>query len=181
MLARDERYSRVAIAFHWAIAAFALFNLFVGLIHDYVPRSWGLIPIHKSVGVTILVLTLGRLGWRLLHRPPALPAALPGWEKAFAHTVHWAFYVLLIALPLSGWAFLSNPARPRPVSWFGLFDLPLLPVDSGIAHLAREAHEWLGWVMLALVVIHIAAALRHQFVLRDTVLARMLPGVRPLD
>ena len=175
--ARGDRYSRGAIAFHWVIAALVLFNLWLGLFHDSLPREWKVIPVHKSVGITILVLTLGRIAWRLTHRPPHLPELMAGWEKAVAKGVHFVLYALLLILPLTGWLLSSNPARPRPVSWFFLFDLPLLPATPAIASGAHETHELLGYLMTALVLIHIAAALRHHFLLRDKVLARMLPWV----
>lgn len=172
---RGDRYSRGAIAFHWAIAALVLFNLWLGLFHDSLPRSWQVMPVHKSVGITILVLTLGRIAWRLTHRPPHLPDHLPGWEKMLARSVHLLMYALLLVLPLTGWLLSSDPARPRPISWFFLFDLPLLPATPAIASGAHETHELLGLLMAALVAIHIVAALRHHFLLRDAVLPRMLP------
>lgn len=173
---RGDRYSRGAIAFHWVIAALVLFNLWLGLFHDALPREWKVMPIHKSVGITILVISLGRLGWRLSHRPPQLPGHMPNWEKTAAKTVHWTFYALLLILPLTGWLMSSNPEKPRVISWFTLFDLPVLPATPQIAGAAHEAHELLGFLMAGLVAIHIAAALRHHFLLRDTVLHRMLPG-----
>ena len=176
MIERGESYSRGAIAFHWAIAALIIFNLIVGLFHDAMPRSWGMIPIHKSVGMAVLLLTLGRIGWRLAHKPPHLPE-LPAWEKATAHAVHFLLYALMLILPLSGWLMGSNPEKPRPVNWFGLFEIPVLPATPAIARNAHEAHELLGYLMAALVLLHIAAALRHQFLLRDKVLARMIPGL----
>ncbi|MBO9714656.1 cytochrome b [Sphingomonas sp.] len=178
MIERGDRYSRGAIAFHWTIAALVIANLLIGLFHEGAPRAWNLIPIHKSIGILVLLLSIGRLGWRLTHRPPSLPSTMPTWERLAAKSVHWLFYVLIIVLPLSGWAFGSNPARPRPATFFWLFDLPLLPVTTPIAQAAREAHELLGYLMAALVVIHIAAALRHQFLLRDTIASRMLPRAK---
>jgi cytochrome b561 len=178
MIERGDRYSRGAIAFHWAIAALVLFNLIVGLFHDAMPRSWGLMPIHKSVGMAVLLLTLGRIGWRLAHKPPHLPQIMPAWEKATAKAVHFLLYALLLILPLTGWLLSSNPEKPRPIDWFGLFKIPVLPATPDIAHTAHDAHELLGYLMAALVVIHILAALRHHFLLRDNVLVRMAPGLR---
>jgi len=172
---RGDRYSRGAIAFHWVTAALVLFNLWLGLFHDSLPREWKVMPVHKSVGITILVLTLGRLAWRLTHKPPPYPASVPGWEKALARTVHWIFYAALLALPLTGWLWMSNPAKPRPIEWFFLFDMPLLPSTPALAGVAHETHELLGWTAAILVTIHILAALRHHFLLRDRVVARMLP------
>jgi len=175
-IGRGEHYSRGAIAFHWGIAALILFNLIGGLFHDAMPRAWGVMPIHKSVGMAVLLLTLGRIGWRLTHTPPRLPAAMPAWEKTAANAVHFLLYALMLILPLTGWLLSSNPERPRPIDWFGLFQIPVLPATSDIAHNAHEAHELLGFLMAGLVLVHIAAALRHHFLLRDGVLARMIPG-----
>jgi cytochrome b561 len=171
----NERYSRVAIAFHWTIAVLVIVNLIVGIGHDYVPalRAW--MPGHKAIGITVLALTAARVAWRLAHRPPALPAGLPGWERQAAHTTHWALYALMVAMPLSGWLMVSGPEGRRPLEWFGLFPLPYLPASGATADAAHSAHGLLGWLMLALVALHIAAALRHHLVLRDGVLGRMLP------
>lgn len=162
------RYSGIAILFHWTIAALVLVNLWIGLIG-------GSMPAHKAIGITVLVLTLGRIGWRLGHRPPPLPSGTPGWERMAAHATHLLFYLLLIVLPLSGWAMVSG-AKRNPLDWFGLFPIPYLPIPPSLAHLGHEAHELLGFAMLGLVVLHVAAALRHHFLLRDGVLLRMLPG-----
>ena len=179
-LERGDRYSQGAIVFHWTIAVLVVINLALGLTHDYVPRDWNVIPVHKSIGLTVLVLSIGRLAWRLMHRPPALPFEMAGWEKFAAKTVHWLLYALMLLLPLTGWAFSSfqfHADRPPPtLSWFWLFNVPLLPVGSDLAHTSRDLHTLLGYLMTALVVLHVAAALRHHFLLKDRVLLRMWPG-----
>lgn len=177
MLPRGDRYDWGAIAFHWTIAALVLTNLVIGLFHESLLDGFGVMPLHKSIGVTILVLSLGRLGWRLAHLPPRYPAGIKAWERHSAQTMHWLLYALMLALPLTGWMFSSNPERPRPISWFGLFDLPILPMTEKVAGAAHEAHELLGLLMAGLVALHVAAALRHHFILRDRVLARMLPWI----
>jgi cytochrome b561 len=171
-----ERYSHVAIAFHWTIAALVIFNIAVGLGHDPIPALRALMPAHKAVGISVLALTALRVVWRRAMRQPPLPVATPGWERGAAHATHWTLYLLLVLLPLSGWAMVSGPQGRRPLTWFGAFDLPYLPVASPTAESAAQAHGLLGWVMLALVLLHVAAALRHHLLLRDRVLARMLPG-----
>lgn len=173
--AMDARYSGVAIAFHWGIALLVLINLFIGFGHELLPalRAW--MPAHKSIGISVLVLTVARLAWRIGHRPPPLPAARPAWEKGAAHATHWALYALLLLIPLSGWMMVSGPGGRRPLDWFGAFPIPYLPVSKAGAGLGGSAHGLLGWAMLALVAIHVAAALRHHFLLRDGLLARMLP------
>ena len=164
---RDERYSHGAIAFHWTIAVLVIVNLAIGLLHDVVPalRAW--MSAHKAIGITVLVLTIGRIAWRLAHRPPPLPADTRGWERGAAHGVHWLLYALLLAMPLTGWMMVSGPPVRKPLSWFGLFDIPSLPVSPSGSGFGHEAHALLGWLMLALVVLHVAAALRHHFILRD--------------
>ena len=173
----DARYSSVAITLHWLIALLVLFNLFVGIGHDAIHALRALMPAHKAAGITVLVLTLARLGWRLVHRAPPLPPEIAPWERRTAHAVHSLFYVLLVALPLSGWLMVSAPDHRRPLEWFGAFDIPFLPVSGSVADLGGAAHGPLGWLMLVLAGVHIAGALRHQFLLRDKVLARMIPPV----
>ena len=172
---RGDRYSRGAIAFHWTIAALVLVNLFIGLFHESLLEGLRVMPIHKAIGVTVLVLTLGRIAWRLTHKPPHLPDAMPGWEKAAAKTLHFLLYTLLLIMPLTGWIWSGDVTRSRPFSWFGLFDVPLIPVGHDLARTLHDAHETLGLVMAGLVVIHVAAAVRHHFLLKDRVLVRMLP------
>jgi len=174
-----DRYSRGAIAFHWTIAALVIVNLFLGLFHENLLEGMKVMPLHRAIGITILVLSVGRLGWRLTHRPPGLPPEMRGWERAAAKVAHVLLYALMVALPLTGWMMSSNPERPRPFDWFGLIQVPVLPIDKGAAMLGRGLHGPLGYVMTALVVLHIAAALRHHWVLRDRVLARMVPGIGP--
>lgn len=178
-IVRIDRYSRGAIWFHWITAALVSVNLAIGLLHDSLfDGVAGAIPLHQSIGLSVLVLTLARIGWRLTHRPPRLSVILPAWERTAARMSHVAFYALLLALPLSGWAMGSAGREARyPTRWFGLFDVPHLPVSAHTAAFGDSAHAVLGYAMAALVVLHIAAALRHHFVLRNAVLGRMLPGV----
>ena len=176
-IGRGERYSHVAIAFHWTIALLVIANLIIGIGHDGIPFLRTLMGAHKAIGVTVLVLTAGRIAWRIAHRPPALPAGTPAWEKGVAHATHWTLYLLMIAMPLTGWLMVSGPGPQRPMTWFGLFAIPTLPASKGTADLGHDAHGVLGWLMAALVVLHIAAALRHHLILRDTVLVRIAPAL----
>lgn len=171
----NTRYSKGAIAFHWAIALLVIVNLVIGLFHESLFNPAQVMPLHKSLGILILVLTIGRIAWRLGHRPPPLPVAMSGFERMVMKGTHLLFYILLIAVPMSGWVMSSNPARPRPVDFFGLGELPLLPVSGSMAGAAHEGHEIMGLFMAALVVLHVAAALRHHFLLRDGLLRRMMP------
>jgi cytochrome b561 len=119
--------------------------------------------------------------WRLTHRPPPLPATVKRWEKGLAHAVHWLLYALMILIPLSGWVFTSASPKRYPLSFFGLFPLPPFPVtqDKELSHMIAERHEQFAWAMIALLVLHIGAALKHRFLDRDRTLDRMLPGAGP--
>lgn len=131
---------------------------------------------HMAIGLTVLALSLGRLFWRLSHRAPPPPQDIPAWQQVAARATHWGLYILIIALPLTGWAMSSATEERRPLTWFGLFDIPYLPLaPSPIGGNAHNAHVLLGWLALAMVLLHAGAALRHHFVLRDRVLSRMLP------
>ena len=171
-------YSRVAIALHWTIAALILGNIAGALVAERLgDRAEAVIfSVHKSVGLTVLALSVFRLGWRVGHGFPRLPGDTPGWDAALARSTHVAFYFLMIAVPLAGWAMVS--AGPRPLHWFWLFDVPKLPVSQALAGRAHDAHETLAFATLALAALHVAGALKHHLVNRDDVLVRMLPLVR---
>lgn len=175
---RTDRYSSTAIAFHWIIAALVLFNLWLGLFHDSLPRDWKVMPVHKAMGITILVLSIARLAWRLGYTAPPLPSSVPRWERVSARTVEWIFYAALIILPLSGWMMVSGAEVRRPLDWFGLFPIPYLPVSRAAGGVGHEVHELLGYAAAALVVLHVLAALYHHLIARDSTLVRMLPILR---
>ena len=169
-------YNRTARALHWIMALLVIVNLGLGLFHDALPDDWKVIPVHKSIGMTVLALALVRLGWRLTHRPPPLPADMPQWERAAATASHVSLYTAMLFLPLTGW--IMSSASPRPVSWSFLFDFPKFAVEKGapLQSAADVGHAVLGYATAALALIHIGAALRHHFVLRDAILRRMLAG-----
>jgi cytochrome b561 len=173
-----ERYGRVAIAFHWAIALLILANWPLGYFAETIEGRFGrnLVPLHKSIGLTVLALSFARLVWRLGHPAPPLPPSLSRWRASAARLTHWGLYLLIIALPLSGW--LRTSPNSYPLRWFGLITVPKFPIEQGStgAELAATGHEVLAWMMLALVVLHVAAALHHHFRLRDAILLRMLPA-----
>ncbi|MEC3912495.1 cytochrome b [Sphingobium sp. CR2-8] len=168
------RYTSIARALHWTIAVLILLNLFFGFAHDALPKDWAVMPVHKSIGLTVLGLTLVRIVWRLTHPAPPLPAAMPAWEKGAAHATHFLFYAFMLVMPLSGW--IMSSAGSRPLNWFFLFDVPKFNVgkEDAIVGLSGEAHELLPWLWTALILLHIGAALRHHVVLKDDVLRRML-------
>lgn len=170
------RYTKVASSLHWLIALAVLANIALAMLTEGLPRETrgALMGIHKALGVTILALTLLRILWRVGHKPPPLPSAMTGWERVFSRALHLLFYLLLIALPMSGWIWMS--AADRPIDVFGLFTMPSIAApDKALADMMHERHEVLGLAMLTLVVLHVAAALKHQFVDRDGLMGRMNP------
>jgi len=176
-----SRYSTVAIVFHWSIAVLLIANLAAGLLFDTVEAYdkslfFSLIQLHKSTGITVLALAVLRLGWRLTHPAPPYPAHMTTAERALAKVSHWGFYVLMIALPLSGWAMVSVSTKKFPMFWYGLFEVPMLSVPKNWNY--YELHEILGWVALAMIALHVAAALKHHYFDRDNIFARIWPGAR---
>lgn len=184
----DERYNNVAITLHWLIAGLVVTNVVLGFGHELVDRAtmqtmmfW-----HKSIGITVLLLTLVRLAWRLTHRVPPLPLHMPAWQKLAARASHWAFYILLLALPMFGWLMSSASASNRPIPFYGLFQWPFIPWVHGLptpeakqlTGTFADAHELLAYVALALVAIHVLAALAHIFRDKDKVGHHMLPFLR---
>lgn len=172
-----DRYTRTAITLHWAIALliFATFPLGV-YMHELPlsPDKLRLYSYHKWIGVTIFLLAALRVIWRSTHRPPLLPDAMPRWEKLAANTVHYLLYALILAVPLSGW--LMSSAKGVQTVWFGVLPLPdLLAKNKALGDLLKEVHEILNFALLGLVLAHIGAALKHQFIRRDGILARMIP------
>jgi cytochrome b561 len=174
-----SRYSSVAIAFHWTIGILIIANLLGGLLHEsFGDAAAGLIiGLHKATGILILFLSLARLAWRLGHRPPPLAVTLKRWEIGLAHATHWLFYIMMIALPMTGWLMSSAGSRKWPISFFGLFDVPFLPVaqDKAFSHTMGESHEILGFLTIGLVVLHVAAALKHHLFDGDNTVERMIP------
>lgn len=181
---RPARYSGIAMLLHWVlglglIAIFALGVYMADL--PFSPQRLKLYNWHKWAGVTILALSLLRLIWRITHRPPALPQAMeeamPAWQKMAHHATHHLLYVLFFAVPLIGWAYSS--AAGFPIVFLGLWQLPdFVPVSKELAEAIKPWHEISAFAMAALVVLHVAAALKHQIIDRDGLLERMLPGPR---
>ena len=175
------RYGKVAMVLHWLLALY-LFGIFgVGVYMadlPFSPQRLQLYSWHKWAGVIFLVLSVGRLLWRLTHRPPALPdrvqRAMPGWQMAAYQATHGLMYLLFLAVPLVGWSYSS--AAGFPVVLFGVLPLPdFVPADKALAELIKPWHERTAFLLMALVVLHIAAAVKHQLVDKDGLLQRMLP------
>ena len=230
--AASERYTRVAIVLHWAIAAFIIFNLLSGLITDALPVWLRIVVLaaHISSGMTVLALTVVRVAWRLFNHPPPYPAGMKPWERHAAHVAHFLLYAAMVLMPLSGWAVMSThpppgspgaaaepesrfapppettsraappanmpalPAAPPALKIWNLVPLPAIgPIEAigtepgGLPaqHRLRDDleawHSVGGFLLLGLLILHIAGALKHQFIDRHAEFARMGIGRRRAD
>ena len=172
-----KRYGVVAQVLHWIIAALIVTQFTLGWVADDLPlgmRRLGLLARHKSFGMTVLMLAVLRLLWRLFNRPPELPAGMSKSQMLLARATHIAFYVLLFAMPFTGWTMSS--AKNYSVSWFGLFTWPnLISPNEHAFDLLRSTHHILSDALLAIAILHIFAALKHHFWNKDDVLVRMVP------
>ncbi len=196
-----QRYTAVAIVLHWAIAIAIALMIPLGWWMgdalegaDTQAQAIAAFQLHKSVGLTVLGLSLARLAWRLMNPVPPLPGGMKPWERTIAGLTHGAFYVLMIAMPLTGWLYVSTAWSPEdgrplevPTLYFGLFQVPHL---FGLSHLADNtraavaealafSHSKLAWGAIVLTALHVGAALKHQFSDKDNLIARMMPGLAP--
>ena len=171
------RYTGTAIALHWLLAVMIAGSFAVGLYMvdlPFSPQRLKLYNWHKWAGVLILTLSAARLLWRLTHRPPAA-APMPAWQARAAHAAHLALYVLFFAVPLMGWAYSS--AAGFPIVLFGVLPLPdFVPVSRELADALKPWHGWLAKGLAAVVALHVAGALKHQFIDHDGLLRRMWPA-----
>lgn len=175
-----ERYTPAAIALHWIVGLLIIGNLCFGLYLVGLPLSPQKLrgfSYHKWIGVTILLLAAARLAWRLRHPAPALPATMPAWEQRAANASHVLLYVLFFAAPLSGW--LMSSALGFQTVYLGVLPIPdLLSKNKELGDALKVVHRSINYAMAAIIVVHVAAALKHHFHDRDDVLARMLPFLR---
>jgi cytochrome b561 len=163
--------------FHWLMALLIFAQIALGLVAvswHVSPTKLNLFVWHKSLGMLILTLLALRLLWRLLHKAPELPWEMPLWERAAAQLSHFLLYVLMIALPVTGWVISSASNVPFKIFW--TLPLPAITApDKAVADLFAAIHGWLVTLLAVVLVAHVGAALRHHYVKKDTVLARMLP------
>ncbi len=197
-----RHYTVVAIVLHWAIALAILGMIPLGwwmgdALEDQSTQAQAIaaFQLHKSIGLTVLVLSLARLGWRLANPPPPLPEGMKAWERLAATATHWAFYFVIIAIPLTGWLYVStgwsaHDDRPLevPTLYFGLFQVPHLfglanlteGARAALAEVLNFSHGKLAWGAIGLAALHVGAALKHHVLDKDDVLTRMVPGLKPL-
>jgi cytochrome b561 len=176
-----DGYGSVAQTAHWLTVLLLIGSFSLGFyMTDLVlsPTKLRLYSYHKWIGVTVFMLVAIRLGWRLAVPPPRLPASMPGWEKRTAEATHRILYLLLLVTPLAGW--LMSSAGGFQTVYLGVLPLPnLLAKNPPLGEALEAVHATLAWMLLGLVGLHVAAALKHHFIDRDDVLSRMTPGVSP--
>ncbi|MFL6758884.1 cytochrome b [Sphingomonas sp.] len=179
------RYSNVAVTFHWLAVALVLFQIWLGLSFADLaegPQRANLFIWHRTVGAVILLLVLARLTYRLLNPPPPYPPELPRWERVAGTWNHRLFYLLLIAMPIGGFVAVSG-LTPRPtITLLGGIAIPKLPgISKELGELAAAVHSAAAWLLIALIALHAAAALKHQFFDRNRASGRMPPFKSPAD
>ncbi len=185
--ASAQRYNGLAMTLHWVIALLIITNIGLAWYFNTLQGAAKGAPImwHKSIGITVLLLSVLRLAWRLVARPPPLPATARTWERVASGVVYVGFYVIMIGMPLTGWAMSSaNPARPiilyGSIHWPQIGAISHLPADQAkaVGKSFNQLHGLGAKLAYALIVLHVAAALRHWLLLRDGVMGRMVPFLR---
>jgi cytochrome b561 len=176
----SDNYTRTAIGLHWLIAIALVTTFGVGFYMHNLPLTPEKLKIyswHKWAGVTIFLLVLFRLVWRFTHRPPRPPAGMPAWQHVAAELTHWLIYILMVAIPLSGW--LMSSAKGFQTVYFGVLPLPdLLAKNKELGNVLTGVHMTLNFTLAGLVLGHAGAAIKHHFIDRDDVLTRMLPFIK---
>ncbi len=181
-MTENSRYTHGAITLHWLIAALIIANYVVvnmaeGAASEAEDRQ--LMGLHFSIGMSVLIFSVLRIVWRVTHPRPPFDPGLKSWEVLLARITHGLFYFLMIALPFAGWAMVSAHGAPG-VGVFGMFEIPGLPIANTEANqdLFHELHEMFAGAMFFLFLLHVLAALKHQFVDKDTTLSSMIPFLR---
>jgi cytochrome b561 len=172
------KYSKIAVLFHWAIAILIGANILLANLAEDLPRAARAVYMspHKAIGISILVLTVGRILWRLGHRPPPLPSQLTGLQATAGRTVHVLFYILMVVTPLTGWLMVGANGKAAPVDFYGLFTVDMaLGKNAALAELSHEVHEFLATPLIILIGLHVLGALKHQLIDRMPFIQRMWP------
>jgi len=173
------RYTRTAIVLHWLIALLVVCGFCIGLTMTglkFSPAKLSLYSYHKWIGVTVFTLAALRVLWRFAHTPPPLPESVPAWQRSAAGALHLLLYLFILVIPLTGWLYSSAAGVPTVPFGISALQLPdLLERNKELAGSLRFLHMTLNYSLAALVTLHVAAALKHQFVDRDGLLNRMNP------
>lgn len=179
----NNHYDIVAIILHWVMAIAFILMLCSGLAMvnaDFIPPSlkFNIYQWHKSLGVLLLLTFFIRIAWRVFHKPPQLPASFKKLDKIGAKFGHWGLYAAMILMPLSGWLMVSSSVYGLPTIVFGWFEWPHISAVSGneiLNDIAKETHEIIAWMFIALIVVHIGAVIKHAVIDKENLLKRMNP------
>lgn len=173
-----EHYGNVTKTLHWTISILVIVMLILGALLDDIPKplKFQMYTLHKSIGISILGLMAFRLVWRLINPRPVLPNNTPNWEKWFANGSHAMFYILLIAMPLTGWIMSTASGHIPDFFWLVKFPLPFIAKNKPLAKTFETIHTYIAWSIVALLCLHVMGALKHHFIDKDNVLTRMLPN-----
>lgn len=170
----ENKFGLVSKLLHWIMAIMIITLLTVGLVMTNLADSdmkWTIYGMHKSFGLVVLAMAICRLVWRFINIVPKLVSVF--WERMLARGVHALFYILMIMMPLSGW--LMSSAGGYTIPFFGLFNVPfLIPKNESLGQLFGQAHEWIGYGLIALITLHILASFKHHIIDKDDILKRML-------
>ena len=172
------KYSKIAILFHWAIAILIGTNILLANLAEDLPRAARAVYMspHKAIGISILILTIGRISWRLGHRPPSIPAQISSLQATVGRVAHILFYILMIVMPLTGWLMIGAKGNAAPVDFFGLFTIDMaVGKNAMLADIGHEGHEILVTPLFVLIGLHILGALKHQFIDKMPFVQRMWP------
>jgi cytochrome b561 len=180
-----RRYSNVAVTFHWITVALVLFQAWLGF--SFAEFTQGaeranLFTWHRTIGALILIIVIARLTYRLMNPPPPYPPELPRWERVAGTWNHRLFYLLMIAMPIGGLLAVSGKTPGPTITLLGGISIPKVPgISEGLGELAGDVHKLAAWLLIALILLHVAAALKHQFIDRNRASGRMPPFKDPVD
>lgn len=181
----NQKYNIVSMILHWLIFGLLVWNIAIGWGLEDMDKAAKLAAIqtHKSLGFTILLLVIFRLAWRHIAKPPALPSTMSARDVKIAGLTHMAVYAIMLGVPLLGWFMISTSSYKFPTMFWGMFQWPLLPLSGQsfskpLHEITEFAHGKLVWVGIILVILHVAAAIKHQIIDKDGVLGRMIPFIK---
>ena len=178
-MSESTHYTSTAKTLHWLISLMIFCLLLLGFYMSDLPLSPDKLKFyswHKWAGVSVFLLVIVRLAWRITHTPPAMPEQMPQLQKVAATIFHFALYALMFLIPLSGW--LMSSAKGFQTVWFGVLPIPdLLPKDKVIGDALKEVHQALNLLLIGIIIVHVLAALKHHFIDKDDVLKKMHPSL----
>lgn len=178
LLNSKKKFGAISKFFHWSVSILIISMLTLGFIMTRMDRSafkFQLYSIHKSLGLSLLILIVLRLIWRLFNKPPAYPNSIPNWEQNLARLGHWIIYMIILAIPLSGWLMSTASGYLANFWGWGKWAMPWIETNKALAQTANYYHTRLAYVIIGLLILHILMALKHHCLAKNNILRRMLP------